>query len=277
MGSRLSAAVGRRKNVLVMGIALVFATSGTAAAAGFMLGVSNNTTTTTTLRSTVNGAALQVTNANSNGTAVRGVGITVPTNRPPLTVNSGVKVRNLNVDKLDDLDSSQLQRATTATCAVGQKVRTIAPNGTVTCSADAIDGGDAQTVDGVDASEFLRTDRLSRFAGFNLAGETDPVAIIQAPTQEIRVNYLCPAAPDDPGTVTVTTQLSSSLFIDTGAATPVFVKGTSLSASTTPTDGITLSIYEWDTGVLTITLFVTPATRPLYGAVCEFQWSAVRG
>ncbi len=97
--------VSRRKTALWGALVLVFAMVGTAGAtAGAMLhlGVLNTSGATTTLRSGVNGAVLQVTNTNTSGTGVRGLGITVPTGRAPISVSSGAgKAANLNADKVD--------------------------------------------------------------------------------------------------------------------------------------------------------------------------------
>jgi len=72
--------------------------SGTAVAATggkFILGKSNSATATTKL-------------ANTKGTAL---GLTSKPGTAPLTVNSSTKVANLNADKLDGVDSSQLALA----------------------------------------------------------------------------------------------------------------------------------------------------------------------
>jgi hypothetical protein len=50
----------------------------------------------------------------------------------PLLVNSATKVSNLNADKVDGLDSAQLQRRVSGTCA-GGAVRSVTPLGAVTC------------------------------------------------------------------------------------------------------------------------------------------------
>jgi hypothetical protein len=56
-----------------------------------------------TMQGTASGPALQVTQQSTNSGA-RGVGVTVPAGKPPLTVNSSTKVANLNADKLDGKD-----------------------------------------------------------------------------------------------------------------------------------------------------------------------------
>ena len=103
-------------------LALVLALGGTAEAAsggGFLLGRGNSATTTTSL-SDSHGVPLSL--AAKNG-------------QPALRVNTTAKVPHLNSDLLDGLDSLQLQRATTASCAGGTGVKTVASDGTTACTA----------------------------------------------------------------------------------------------------------------------------------------------
>jgi hypothetical protein len=52
----------------------------------------------------LNAKMLQLTN-NSTGSSATALGLTTPSSRPPLIVNSQAKVANLNADKLDGIDS----------------------------------------------------------------------------------------------------------------------------------------------------------------------------
>jgi hypothetical protein len=93
--------------------ALVVALGGagySATGGNFILGRANTASTPSTLTAHVNGRALQLTNqvAAANATAL---GLTVAPGRPPMMVNSPVKVVNLNADRLDGLDSTQLPRS----------------------------------------------------------------------------------------------------------------------------------------------------------------------
>jgi hypothetical protein len=104
-----------------MGIALIalfIALGGTTYAAtggNFILGQANTATNQTSLSGSVNGATtgggkvLQLTNT-STGAGATALGLTVASGKPPLAVNSGTKVANLNVDKIDNLDSSAFAR-----------------------------------------------------------------------------------------------------------------------------------------------------------------------
>lgn len=88
--------------------ALVIALGGagySATGGNFILGQINSATTRTTLASPVNDRALQITN---NGTAAQAtaLGLNVAAGHPPLFVNSATKVKNLNADLLDGLDST---------------------------------------------------------------------------------------------------------------------------------------------------------------------------
>jgi hypothetical protein len=93
-------------------VALFVALGGTTYAAtggNFILGQPNSASSTTSLtRTGANaGKGLQVTNT-STGAGATALGLNVASGHPPFTVNSGTKVANLNADKLDGLDSSQL-------------------------------------------------------------------------------------------------------------------------------------------------------------------------
>ena len=55
----------------------------------------------------LNAKMLQLTN-NSTGSSATALGLTTPSSRPPLIVNSQAKVANLNADKLDGIDSTGL-------------------------------------------------------------------------------------------------------------------------------------------------------------------------
>jgi hypothetical protein len=115
----------------------VSSTSAYAAAANFLLNVGNTSSAQTTLNgSAVAGKALQVTNQNTTAGA-GALGLTVAAGHPPLTVNATAgKATNLNADKLDGLNSTQLQMATSASCgSQGGAVSSIAQTGQTTCTA----------------------------------------------------------------------------------------------------------------------------------------------
>jgi trimeric autotransporter adhesin len=100
--------MSRLKNLgLALGGAAALALVAVAAGAGanggnFILGAANTATVRTTLSATTSDIGLQVTN---NGGGIP-LGVTAPSGQPPMKVNSGVKVTNLNVDKLDGIDST---------------------------------------------------------------------------------------------------------------------------------------------------------------------------
>src|SRR5213082_1616224 len=68
------------------------------------------------------------------GTGASALGLTVASGHPPFTTNSATKVTNLNADKVDGLDSTQLQRSVTGTCGGGAAVASITTGGSVSCS-----------------------------------------------------------------------------------------------------------------------------------------------
>jgi hypothetical protein len=109
-----------RHGTVVAYVALAVATCGTAGAAtggNFILGKSNSAGTVTTL-------------SNGNGTALA---LKSKSGTPSLAVNSQSKVANLNVDRLDGLDSTALQRRITS-CAAGTAVRGVSSSGKSTCT-----------------------------------------------------------------------------------------------------------------------------------------------
>jgi hypothetical protein len=76
----------------------------------FLLGRTNTATTQTALTAPLNGRTLQITNNSAAGNATP-LALVSRTNRPPMIVNSPVKVTNFNADRLDGLDSTQLARS----------------------------------------------------------------------------------------------------------------------------------------------------------------------
>src|SRR6478736_1159798 len=117
-------------------LALFASLSGTAWAAtggNFILGQANNATTQTGLTANFAGKTLQLTNT-STATGATPLGLTPGAGRPPLVTPSSTKVTNLNADKLDGLDSTQLQRRVTGTCAANSAVQSVAADGSVSCA-----------------------------------------------------------------------------------------------------------------------------------------------
>jgi hypothetical protein len=88
--------------------ALFVALGGTTYAAtggNFLLGKPNSASSPTSLTAPVAGTGLRVTNASTHEGATA-LGLNVASGHAPFNVNSGVKVANLNADKLDGLDST---------------------------------------------------------------------------------------------------------------------------------------------------------------------------
>src|SRR6185503_20229213 len=91
--------------VLALGGAGYSATGG-----NFILGQTNTASTQTALTAALNGRALQITN-NSAAANATALGLSVAAGPPQITVNSSVKVANLNADRLDGLDSTAFARS----------------------------------------------------------------------------------------------------------------------------------------------------------------------
>lgn len=111
----------RHYPTLVASLALTIAlSSGAVAATGgaLILGRSNTAGSTTSL-------------SNTNGTALS---LNSKAGTSPIRVNRSVKVKNLNADLLDGLDSSSLQRRVTGTCPAGQAMSGVTATGMANCT-----------------------------------------------------------------------------------------------------------------------------------------------
>jgi len=109
-------------SLIVSIIALVIALGGagySATGGNFILGVNSNTAATQTgLVSNRNGRALAIQNTNT-GAAATALSLAVAAGHPPFVTNSTTKVPNLNADRLDGLDSTQLTRRRTLPFTIG--------------------------------------------------------------------------------------------------------------------------------------------------------------
>lgn len=112
-------------NGIVVGVVATATLTGTAYAAtggNLILGRANGAGATTTLKNTGTGPTLSLPAAR--------------TGQPPISVSAGAgKAINLNADRLDGLDSGQLQRRIGGTCPEGEAIRAIGANGGVACNA----------------------------------------------------------------------------------------------------------------------------------------------
>jgi len=143
---------------IIATVALFVALGGVGVAAtggNFTLGQSNTATTPTSLSAPVaGGKALQVTNNDTSNAASTALGLNVANGHAPFTVNTGVKVLNLNSDKLDGLDSTGfLPKAGTAANSTqlgGHQSSYYLPT-----TGKAVD---ADKLDGLNSSSFARTD-----------------------------------------------------------------------------------------------------------------------
>ena len=92
-------------------LAATAAFAGTGVGQVFNLGQENRANARSELEGKTPSAVLNVTNTDKSASA-SGVSIDVPSNDPPLVVNSATKVKNLNADMVDGQHVSQLQAAT---------------------------------------------------------------------------------------------------------------------------------------------------------------------
>jgi hypothetical protein len=167
----------------VVGLLVVTAATAAAASPGdpWRLGVANTISAATSLSGAVANRLVGLTNTSTEAgaralTAVsrgssstlfaenQGTGtalqLRVAAGRPPLTVNSAAgKATNLNADRVDGLDSTQLQRPLTSGCADGTAVQSVTQAGVVSCEGKvtaAANADDADKVDGYDANQLAR-------------------------------------------------------------------------------------------------------------------------
>ncbi len=164
----------RRVVILLTAGAMLLALSAGVAVAGtgiggmFNLGKVNAVNKLSVLKGNAKGAMLRVVNGGP-GAALQ---LVVKPGKPPMTVNSGVKVKNLNSDTLDGKDSSAFlganQKAVDSAHADEAGHATNADSATNAGNADNLDGldqnaflrsngkaVDANNLDGKDSSEFL--------------------------------------------------------------------------------------------------------------------------
>ena len=101
-------------SLVVSIVALIVALGGagySATGGNFILGKSNTATTSSRLTADINGRTLALRNRNA-GSAATPLALIAAAGHPPFTVNTATKVRNLNADRLDSLDSTQFPRKT---------------------------------------------------------------------------------------------------------------------------------------------------------------------
>ena len=184
----------RRKTALWGALVLVFAMTGTAGAtAGAMLhlGVVNTRNATTTLTGSTSGPEMRIIN-NGSGPALA---LGVDSNRPALSVNTTARIPRLNADRLDSLDSTQLQRRVSGACAVGSAIRSISANGSVSCEKDDIDGGNAAALGGIPASGFYAAgSKVANSADADHADVADSASFATSAGDAATVGGLAPSA-----------------------------------------------------------------------------------
>jgi hypothetical protein len=96
---------------LVMALVLGVATMALGATGGnFILGKGNSAGATSKLTSAVAGSMLKLIN-NGTAAAATALNLTVPSGKPPLTVNSSTKVDNFNADLLDSKSEADFYAA----------------------------------------------------------------------------------------------------------------------------------------------------------------------
>ncbi len=136
--------------VALVGITVPEALAGTGVGGVFNLGVANTVDRTTRLVGTT-GANLRITNTGT-GTALV---LRTDPGTPPLRVNSSTKVRNLNADLLDGVDSAGFL-AVDGTAVNADKLDNLDSTDFLAATGTAVN---ADALDGLDSATFLRTAR----------------------------------------------------------------------------------------------------------------------
>jgi len=96
--------------ISITALVVALGSAGFAATGGnFILGTINNATNQSGIVAPVAGKQLLLNNTSTNPAATA-LGLTVKPGHPPMVVNSQTKVSQLNVDLLDDLDSTDFGR-----------------------------------------------------------------------------------------------------------------------------------------------------------------------
>ncbi len=115
--------------VSLLGLFITLTGVGHAATGGrLILGHANTASKGTALRSK-GGPSLTLTNTGGKSAA----SFNVVRGKSPFAVNSSAKVKGLNADLLDGIDSSALQRRVAQSCSAGMAIRVINADGSVSC------------------------------------------------------------------------------------------------------------------------------------------------
>jgi hypothetical protein len=218
---RPSAAIALLILSLVIFLSGVAGVADAATGGNFILGQSNTASSKTVLTAPLAGPAMQVSNS-STATGATGLQLTVASGKPPLTVNSTGKVTNLNVDRIDNLDSTAFQRRLTQSCPIGWSIAVVNADGTVACTSKA---SDADRLDGLDSSSFVmgpgQVYRGARAIGQNSGGY---LPVLTTSTPSLTVAYSCPADLNNNGVLVFINNSNElvNVFSDNGSTNPEY-------------------------------------------------------
>lgn len=212
-----------RPATIAMALMLGTAATASAAVAGdpLRLGVLNSINALTRVSGATTTAILRLINT-GGGSALD---LRVNSGVPPMTVNSTTTVPNLSADTVDGVDSAALQRVLTSGCAGSQVLKNLAPNGTPSCVLP--DGGNAQSLDGIDSADFIQ----GSGAVVKAAAAVSPhpgyvVVFMQTSSPDFTLAYGCPATQQVSGTLAFFNQSSEvvNAFWDNGTADPEYLQ-----------------------------------------------------
>jgi hypothetical protein len=228
-------------------LALFIALGGTTYAATggtFILGQANTASTQTSLTANpASGAALKITNSGAGPAA----SFQVPAGQAPFQVNSTTKVKSLNADLLDGLNSSAFLPAT----------------GTAVNS---------QELDGLSALQFIQGSGTATGAAYAVGPTGADGPFTFGPGWQ--VSYLCPAAQATPGTLTISSPagIGTNLFVQPSVGTVYQTIAPAASVSFPGTPSGQVWVFRMQTNSYVATLQVATVNRV---SDCHFQAQAL--
>lgn len=206
---------------LIFGAATVVGGNGVGGV--FNLGVTNSVNETTTLSGAVDGSQLRIVNIDT-GPSAMGLAIKVADGRPPIRVNDTAgKAPNLDADKLDGVDSTELQRRVSGGCAAGYAIRSVGADGSVVCEKDDIDGGRADSLRGLTPDFFVRGRNME--ADSAVLAKANRGGSAASDLGWVRITYVCPTSGN--GTLRLSILLGGSWvsWLDNGNSAPIMGSG----------------------------------------------------
>jgi len=164
----------------------------------FHLNHSNTVQAVSRLMGSVAGPILRIDN-NSAGLGATALDLQVEPGKPPMTVNSSVKVDNLNTDQLDGKDQS-------AFLGAGAKA------------------ADSELLDGKDSTEFVQGSGEADHGESAMSPGSGLTNFFKTQDPDLSISYSCPSSLTQNGTLRIQNNGSAevNLFSDNGSGNPSY-------------------------------------------------------